>query len=225
METTVQPTVIVGRVARRFDNALTMTFVDAPGDPVATTRQGAAGGFGGRFAIALGLRNHGPGRHLTKTREGDRVVTASGYGSPSTIERGGSAPATVVCAATTTVTDSGGAVLFTVEPDPDRASTPDVDRMLVRGARGERVALVDVILAKSGWQVDPVELLGFGLALASDGLGALIGDGTPSNGSLPIRILGTRLVLPAPMAQSDRDLLLGLCVDLAIGGRQYVAAA
>ncbi|RFA09074.1 hypothetical protein B7R54_07435 [Subtercola boreus] len=216
---------IVGRVGRRFTNALTMTFVDAPGDPVATVRQGGAGGFGGRFAIALGLRNHGPGRHLMQTREGERVVTASGYNSPSTIERRGSTVATVSCGATTTVTGAGGVVLYTIEPDPDRASTADVRRMLVRGDGGATVARVDVILASSGWDISPGEVLGFGLALATEGLGALVSEGTPRGGSLPIRILGTRLVLVGPVAEEQRDLLLGLCVDLAVGGRQYVAAA
>ncbi|RFA13724.1 hypothetical protein B7R21_07780 [Subtercola boreus] len=223
METTSEPTVIVGRVGRRYTNALTMTFVDAPGPPVATVRQGGAGGFGGKFAIALGLRNHGPGRHLMQTREGERVVTESGYNSPSTIERGGSRIATVTCGATTTVTGANGAVVLTVEPDPDRASTPDVDRMLVRGDGGDPVARVDVILAKSGWNVGPAELLGFGLALATEGLGVLVGNGTPSGGSLPIRIHGTRLVLAGPVPEERRDLLLGLCVDLAVGGRSYVA--
>ncbi|RFA15502.1 hypothetical protein B7R22_06645 [Subtercola boreus] len=216
---------IVGRVGRRYTNALTMTFVDAPGAPVATVRQGGAGGFGGKLAIALGLRNHGPGRHLMQTREGQRVVTASGYNSPSTIERCGSTVATVTCGATTTVRGAAGGVLFTIEPDPDRASTADVRRMLVRSEHGGPAARVDVILAASGWDISPVDLVGFGFALASEGIGALVSDGVPSGGSLPIRILGTRLVLPAPVQESERDLLLALCVDLAVGGRRYVAAA
>lgn len=225
MENAGDPTVIVGRVGRRLNNALTLTLVDAPGEPVATARQGGDAGFGGKLAIMLGLRNHGPGRHLLETRDGDRVVTVSGFNSPSMIERNGSTVATIDCAATTLVTDISGDVVFTVEPDRERASTADVDRMTVRGADGQIVAQVDVILAASGWELSPNDVIGFGLSVASEGLGALLSDGTPSNGSLPIRILGTRLVLPRAVALPERDLLLGLCVDLAIGGRSYVAAA
>jgi hypothetical protein len=226
MEFEEPPTVIVGRVGRRLTNALTLSLVDRPGEPAAVARQGGDSGWGGKLAIMLGLRNHGPGRHLLQTREGDRLVTVSGYNGPTFIERDGSRLATVECAATTTVSDPGGTVLLTVEPDPARASTVDVDRHIVRGPDGRPVAHIDVILARSGWELTPNEVIGFGLGLATEGLGALLSDGTPSNGSLPIHILGTRLLLPAgPLPRATRDLLLALCVDLTLGGRSYVATA
>ncbi|RFA21047.1 hypothetical protein [Subtercola boreus] len=216
------PQVIVGRVGRRASNALTVEFTDGPGAPVATAKQGGAGGFGGRFAIALGLRNHGPGRHLSVTREGDRIVTDSGYNSPSVITRNSEPALSVTCGGFTRVCGADGVERFRVERDPDRASTSDVDRMLVVDARGMRVALIEVILARTGWTIRPGDLLDLGLSVANDGLLGLLGDGSPRNGSLPIRILGTRLIIPAPVSLEERDLLLGLCVDLTIGGRDYV---
>ena len=221
-----EPRVIAGRVGRRANNALTMTFADGPGEPVATARQSGGDGFGTKLAVALGMRNHGPGRHTASTRDGDALVVTSGYGrsSPSTITRNGQALATMVCGATTVVSAPSGEVLLLVESDSERASTADADRMVVRGTRGETVARIDQIMTRTGWDVGAGELLELGLMTVAGGLGALLEAGPAPNTSLPIRILGTRLVIPEPLPTPHRDLLLGLCIDLAIGGRAYTAA-
>jgi hypothetical protein len=40
---------------------------------------------------------------------------------------------------------------------------------------------------------------------------------------MPVPVLGTRLTLERPPTDIERDVLLGACVDLAIGLRPYIS--
>ena len=224
--------VIDGRTGRKVNNALTMKFTDgAATEPFATAVQGQADGVGGKLAILFGFRNGSKGKHVLTHATGARVDVPTQDWGPTALLRDGHPLATILREGTpldgkyhtakenapvsgpTTATLPDGTLLFTFLPDPIEPETSDRYRILVVDAAGTSVASIDVIRAATGWN-PAEELLEF----------ALEGFDTSPGGSLPILVLGTRLVLYRETSQVERDVLLAVCVELGISCRAYFAA-
>ncbi|MEF2976073.1 hypothetical protein [Subtercola sp. YIM 133946] len=219
---------VEGRITRRATNGLVMTFVDGPGEPLAVARQGGADGFASKLGVLFGFANGGRGRHTLVTRAGSSFVVASSSGVPTAITRdapgAGGAPtagelvARVERGATSTVFDARGEPLYVIDGDPEAVRTADAFRLVIRTPDGAEAGRLDVIRASSGWRLSFDGLLGAGLAL--DDWSDFVGD---TGGALKLAVLGTRLVLREPPPAGRLDVLLAVCVDLAVGLRPYVA--
>lgn len=202
---------IDGRAVHKTSNALKLTFTDGPGDtPLAVGEQGSNDGKGKKFATLLGFKNGGTGNHRLTLRDGSLLNVGSNDGKPSTFTRADGTPvATAERGATTTVLDPAHEALLIVSADPVEAKTPDLFRLQVASPAGAPIAQLDVIRRAAGWSLARTienELIWWDRA------------GQP----LPIPILGTRITGYREISELERDLLLGICVDIAIGLRPYV---
>lgn len=205
---------IEGRVVHKVNNALQITFSAGPGDPLATGVQGAGNGLTAKAAILFGLKNGGTGRHRITYADGSVVWVESKDSAPTVLSRGdGTSLGTVQRADTSTAVGSTAGTLFHFVPDPEEARTPELFRMVVLDRMGQKIGRLDVVRTVGGWT-----------------LGRMVNDlydasfwwdraGQP----LPVPILGTRLWLKHPLDPVERDVLLGVCVDIALGLRPYIA--
>ncbi|MGV9837812.1 hypothetical protein ACWDUL_26940 [Nocardia niigatensis] len=207
-------TMIEGRVVHKVNNALQITFSAGPGDPLATGVQGAGNGLTAKAAILFGFKNGGTGRHRITYADGSVVWVESKDSAPTVLSRGdGTSLGTVQRADTSTAVGSTAGTLFHFVPDPEEARTPELFRMVVLDRMGQKIGRLDVVRTVGGWT-----------------LGRMVNDlydasfwwdraGQP----LPVPILGTRLWLKHPLDPVERDVLLGVCVDIALGLRPYIA--
>jgi hypothetical protein len=210
------PTVIEGRVVHKTSNALKITFQDGPGEPFATGVQGAGDGKGKKFATLLGFKNGGTGNHALTYRDGATVAVASRDGAPTLLTRGdGSSIATITRGATSNAVDANGVEVLRFIADPAGAKTPELFRLLVTDPSGAQMGRLDVIRKADGWSLAKV------LDDATSGMLFYWWD--HAGQSLPIPILGTRVGITVPLTDLQRDVLLGACVDIAIGLRPYVS--
>ncbi|PPF78844.1 hypothetical protein C5B96_14015 [Subtercola sp. Z020] len=219
---------IVGRVGRRLNNALIMAFDGGGGGvPFATARQGAGNGFGMTLKMLFGLANHGPGKQVITLADGSKIVCDCHMRGFSTFSRDGVVIGQVEGTSLnpkkwgfdhSTVTDGDGRTLYAVEADPDRPNTMSLHSMLLLGADREVRGWLDVVLSRDGWGIDVGAL---GLPGVLGDLASLTSISSAGTGDLPIVNKGTRLVLARPPSPAERDVLLAMCVDLAICGRTY----
>ena len=240
--TQTPPTMIVGRVTRKTNNSLVLTFNDGPARaPLAVAQQGGADGVGSKLGVLFGFKNGGSGRHMMTMRDGSvitvvtsggdptRIVRGSGSGSGSGADSGagsaGAAIATVERGDVSRVVLADGTHLFTIVPDPVEPKSPEAYRLrvvagdVVPGLPGSEIGRLDVILQPNAWR----------LGVNNLGLDGVIGDladltNMSGRGSLPILVQGTRLVVTVHLSELQRDILCAICVDLAIGLRPYVKA-
>jgi hypothetical protein len=208
------PTVIEGQIGRKLSNALTIVFRDGPGDPIATGVQGAGDSALGKLGMLFGFRNGGTGNHVVTYRDGAALRIASRDMAPTVLTRlDGTQIATVHRGPTSTAVLAGGETLFHFAADPAGATTLELFRLLVRDVTGAEIGRLDVIRRSGGWTI----------ARALDAASGEYVWWGHAGRSLPIPVLGTRLALHQPVQGIPRDVLLGACVDLAIGLRPYVA--
>ncbi|MEP7019941.1 MAG: hypothetical protein ABI808_04770 [Pseudonocardiales bacterium] len=212
----VAATIIEGHVGRKTSNALKMSFRDGTGDPFAVAVQGAADGKGRKLGVLFGFKNGGVGNHVLTYNDGTTVSIASREGAPTVFTQGGDGVgvATVHRGETSTALRAGGGELFRFAPDPEEARTFELFRIIVTTPTGEPVGRLDVMRRATGWTLARAVDAAWDTYLWWDHAGQ----------SLPIPVLGTRLSLQHPVSGIDRDVLLGACVDLAIGLRPYIAA-
>jgi hypothetical protein len=205
--------VIEGRVVHKASNALQMTLTDGPGEPFAVGVQGAGDGRGKKLGILFGFKNGGTGNHRVTYQDGQVLNVASRDGQPSVFtDAGGVELATVQRGDSSTAVLPDGNELLRFTAHPDEARTPDVFRLVASTPAGEPLADVHVIRRVGGWT-----------------LGRLLNDlyedsfwwdraGQP----LPVPILGTRVYLNREPSPVERSVLVGICVDIAIGLRPYI---
>lgn len=209
------PVVVDGRVGRRASNALFIDF-SAAGAAVATAQQGAAEGLGGKAAMLFGFKNGGSGRHLLTYPNGATLVVESREQEPTLVSRGDGAAVAVIergpdCSV---AREANGAPVLQVSPHPEGGITPDLFRALVTAPDASTLGHLHVIRTSGGWDIRLVDVLD---VLTGGHL-----EHTAS--SLPIPLLGTRLTLVAPTTPVQREVLLAVCVDVALGLRPYFRA-
>ena len=205
--------VIEARVVHKVSNALKMTFTDGPGDPFAVGVQGAGDGRGKKLGVLFGFKNGGTGNHRVTYSDGAVLNVASKDGAPTVLTDGaGVEVATVHRGDTSRAVSAGGGELLQFSADPDEAKSPELFRMVVTGAGGDRLGSVHIVRRAGGWT-----------------LGRLANDlydesfwwdraGEP----LPVPILGARVYLDREPSPVERTVLVGACVDVAIGLRPYI---
>lgn len=211
-----QPLFLIdGRCAHKTSNALKITFMDGPdGEPLGIGEQGANDGKGKKFATLLGFKNGGTGNHRLKLRDGSVLNVASLEGKPSEFTRDdGTTVGTAVRGATSQVLGAGGNVVLTLTSDPVEARTPELFRVKVADAAGAPLASLDIIRKASGWSLAQQIIRADAALYWWDHAGA----------PLPIPILGARIAAFRAFSDTERDLLLAVCVDIVIGLRPYIA--
>jgi hypothetical protein len=205
---------IAGRVVHKKSNALKISFQDGPGDPFATGIQGAGDGTGSKLGILFGFKNGGSGTHVLTYQDGAELRVRSKGGEPTVLSRSdGVEVATIHRGETSTAVLSGGGEVFRFVADPELAKTPDLFRLLVKSPSGEDIGRLDVIRKVEGWQT----LAGLVEAAWHEYIWW-----DQAGRPLPIPIVGTQLILTSPVSDVGRDVLLGACVDIALGLRPYV---
>jgi hypothetical protein len=209
------PTFIEGRVVHKKSNALQITFHDAAGDPFATGVQGVGDGKGKKLGMLLGFKNGGTGNHQLRYLDGATVAIGSKEGAPSVFTPGDGSPiATVQRGETSTALLPDHSEFISFAGDPLEDKTLELFRLVLATAAGEDLGRLDVIRRAAGWS----------LSRAADAAWAEYFWWDRAGGPLPVPVLGTRLTLHRPVLGLERDVLLGACVDMAIGLRPYCAA-
>ncbi|MCU1482677.1 MAG: hypothetical protein JWQ19_3463 [Subtercola sp.] len=221
--------IVNGRLSRASGNALVQTFDDGPttsesgAGPLAVARQGGAEGAGGKLGILFGFKNGGLGKHSLTTRAGTALTVESSAGGLSSIFEGSRRLARITRGDDSTVVDVDGSMLYTIVADPAGVKGADSYRLRVLDAEAEPVGTLDVILRSGGWNITANTLLDLGFALSD--LDYFTDRWLNVTGA-PLKFpnLGTRLVLREAPTPANLDILLGVCVDLSVGLRAYVAA-
>ncbi|QWT23137.1 hypothetical protein KPL76_10305 [Subtercola sp. PAMC28395] len=142
--TQTPPTMIIGRVTRKTNNSLVLTFNDGPASaPLAVAQQGGADGVGSKLGVLFGFKNGGSGQHVMTMRDGSVVTVVTSGGDPTRIVRGpgsgsgsgagsaGEAIATVERGDVSKVILADGTHLFTIIPDPVEPKSPELYRLRV----------------------------------------------------------------------------------------------
>lgn len=205
--------VIEGRVVHKTSNALAISFQDGPGDPFATGVQGAGDGKGKKLGVLFGFKNGGTGKHLVTFEDGAQLFVESKDGAPSVLTRAdGATVASIQRGETSVALTAGGNEILRFVPDPDGAKTVEAFRLIVSAPDGSQVGRLDVIRTVGGWTV----------ARAVDAATDLYIWWDRAGEPLKVPILGTRLTLDRPLTPPEREVLIGVCVDIAIGLRPYV---
>ncbi len=206
-------TVIEARVVHKKSNALKMTFTDGPGEPFAVGVQGVGDSRGKKLGTLFGFNNGGTGNHQITYRDGGVLNVASKDGAPSVFTRAdGAEVATIHRGDSSSAVLAGGTELFRFVSHPTEAESYELFRTIVTTPAGEQVANLDIVRQVRGWTLARVvdeawdEYVWWGQA------------GPP----LPVPILGARLHLDRPIDGVERDVLIGACVDIAIGLRPYI---
>ncbi|WP_136643135.1 hypothetical protein [Subtercola vilae] len=226
MNDQMPPTVFTARLSRATSNKLKLTVTDGPGEPLAVAVQGGADGVGSKLGVLFGFKNGGVGKHLVTFRGGNTLVVETRSGEPSVLVQNGEVIASLARGDESEVLLPTGETLFVIVPDPAGARTADafhlhVYRCHADGQAREVVGALDVILTNTGWTftaytvIDVLDVLP-DLTLAN--------FARPLGTALRLPMQGVRLVLKGPLSDRDQAILVGVCVDLAIGLRPYVAA-
>ncbi|MRH89732.1 hypothetical protein GFY24_20170 [Nocardia sp. SYP-A9097] len=205
---------IEGRVVHKASNALQITFQAGPGDPLAVGVQGAGDGFGSKMAMLFGFKNGGTGRHRITYADGSVVWVRSKNAAPTELTRAdGTAIGTITRADTSTAVGATAGTLLHFVPADD-PKTPELFRMRILDRMGEEFGRLDVVRTAGGWTLGQIANDLYETYIWWDRAGQPLA--TP--------ILGTRLLLRRAPDATERDVLLGACVDIALGLRPYVTA-
>jgi hypothetical protein len=204
---------IEARVVHKVSNALKMTFTDGPGEPFATGVQGAGDGRGAKLATLFGFKNGGTGNHRVTFADGSVLNVASRERAPSVFtDAAGVELATVHRGDSSTAVLPGGGELLRFESDPEEAKTPELFRIKLTAASGEPLGGVDVIRRAGGWSLRRLAAEIYEDSFWWDQAGQ----------PLPIPLLGARIYLDRAPSPIERTVLVGACVDIAIGLRPYI---
>lgn len=206
---------IEGRVVHRMPNALQIMFRTGPDDPLAVGVQGAGNSVFARMAIRFGFGTSGVGIHRIAYADGSVVWVESKKTDPTVLTRGdGTRLGMIHRARTSTAIGATAGTLFHFVPDPDEAVTSDLFRLRVLDRMGEEFARLDVVRDVGGWSSGRMPDDRYEASLWWDHTGR----------PLPVPILGTRLWTRHALDAVERDVLLGACVDIALGLRPYITA-
>jgi len=199
-----------GRVVCETPGGATMVFRGGPGEPLAVAARGD--GRGARSAILLGRKNGG---YRIGYADGAAVRAEPSDETTLMVRRGdGGAVATIVRGETATAVAATGGTLFHFVPDPGEASTPDLFRLVVLDRMGAEFGRLDVIRGVGGWSSHRL----------ADSMGDTYLWWDRTGQPLPVPILGTRVVAEHPLDRIERDVLLAVCADIALGLRAYIPA-
>jgi hypothetical protein len=194
---------------------LQITFHDGPGDPCAIGVQGAGDGKGKKLGVLFGFKNGGTGNHRLTYSDGRVLGVASKEMAPSVFSFGdGKEFITVHRGTTSTAVLADGTEAVTFADDAVEAETLELFRLVMTTPAGEDLGRLDVIRRVGGWTLSRALDAAWSEYFWMDHAGQ----------ALPIPILGTRLTLPRPLTSIERDVLLGACVDIAMGLRPYATA-
>jgi hypothetical protein len=205
--------IIEARVVHKKSNALKLTFTDGPREPFAVAEQGAGDGRAKKLGTLFGFNNGGPGHHRMTERDGTILDVISRDAKPSTFSTAAGDIATIDRAATSVAVAPGGQQILRFVAHPEAAKSAELFRLLVLQPDGAQVASIDVIRKDIGWTLGRIE----------DALWKEYVWWDRAGRSLPIPILGVRLVLDRDVSELERAVLLGACTDIAIGLRPYIA--
>jgi hypothetical protein len=206
--------IIQGRVVHKTSNALQITFQGGPGEAFAVGVQGAGDGKGKKLGVLFGFKNGGTGNHVLTFTDGRTLNIASKDSQPSVFTAAdGSEVATIHRGASSRAVLSGGTEILQFVSAPTDAKTPDLFSMIVLDPAGAEVGRLDVVRRSSGWTI------GRAIDAAWDTYIWWDRAGQP----MKVPLLGTRLLLVRPVSDLELDILLGACVDMAIGLRPYIA--
>jgi hypothetical protein len=212
------PAAFQGRVTRKKSNALHMDFgaaddahgpADAGRAPFATAEQGGGDGRGAKLGVLFGFKNGGPGTHRVTFEDGYVLDVASRESKPTVFSDSGGTPvASAERGESTTVSAPDGAPILRVVPRVADGVTADLLHMALTTPLGAELGTLDVVRTQAGWRT----------------LDDLLFDPAWMNvNTLKTPILGTSVRLHAvPDVQLAR-LLVGICVDIAIGLRPYIS--
>jgi hypothetical protein len=203
-----------GRVSRRAANSLELQFRDKTGAAVGTAIQNGAGGGGGKLATLFGFKNGGTGRHLLSYADGTTLVVESRDAKPTLLSRDDQPVATIVRGEISTASLPDGSAAFHFAADPEAPKDLDLFRIVVTDSAGSLAGRLSIVRRNTGWEL-------------ARGLDALLWDAVlweQTGAALPIPFLGTQLVTTHELTGLERDVLLGACVDIAIGLRPYFTA-
>jgi hypothetical protein len=206
---------IDGRVSRKTSNALAMSFSDGPGEPFAVARQSGADGKGAKLGTLFGFKNGGTGTHTVAYSAGGQLRVQSRDAKPTLLTRAdGTEVATVTRGETSTATAPDATVLLRFAADPTEPKTPDLFRVAITTAADEPVGTIEVIRRVGGWSTSRI----LDAAVDLDVNYWLTRTGEP----LKIPIHGTRVLLTRDLSPIEREVVVGACVDMAIGLRPYI---
>jgi hypothetical protein len=206
---------IEGRVGRRTTNSLTMTFRDGPGEPFAVAAQSGGDGKGAKLGMLFGFKNGGPGKHVVRFADGRTITVQSRELEPTLVTAADGASLAIIDRGdTSSVRLAGGTEFLRVLPDPEGDDTYDLFRTVLMDESGDQIGHLDVVRRVGGWNLTRAIESAWQTYIWWDQAGQ----------SLPTLVLGTRVMLARPVSDLERDLLVAICVDIAIGRRPYITA-
>jgi hypothetical protein len=201
---------IEGRVKRKTANALEMTFQDGPQGTIAVALQSGADGKGAKMGILFGFKNGGVGTHVLTYDDGRVLHVKSGDAKPTLITQAdGGSVATIERGELSVARASDGTEIMTFRKPPEDGDSADARLLSMVGSDGDELGRLFVVLRPGGWSIIAAlenEWVWWGQA------------GEP----LKLPVLGTSVALARPLTELERDVVLGACVDIAIGLRPYV---
>jgi len=207
------PQVLEGRIARKLNNALTMAFVDGPGEPIGVAVQGGgAEGMGKKVAVLFGFKNGGAGTHRYAPRLGQALRIESREQEPTVLTRDDGTPVgSIHRGDVSSGVDATGREILRWIDDPGGGKTLEAFRLHVQRPDGQQVAQLHLVRTVAGW------------SLGRDIVDATIWWGHAGR-PLPIPFLGTSVQRLVPLTLDEHEMLVASCVDMAIGLRPYSAA-
>ncbi len=211
--------VIDGACGRKLNNALTMRFLhNGTGEPFATALQSGGDGVGKKLGILFGFKNGATGTHVLTYADGTTLDVPVMDVDPTHVTgRDGTAVCTITRGETTTISAPDGTTLLSFLPDPVEPEARSHFRMRIEDGTGAHVATMDVIRQAEYGDVGIADVIE-AVDLVTSGFASDTG------GSLPLPLLGTRIVLFRELTSLEQDALLAACVEIGIGVRSYVAA-
>ena len=200
---------IEGRLARKLNNALTMTFRNGPDEPIGEAVQSGADGVGRKLGVLFGFKNGGTGVHVYTPAVGQALRIESRDLQPTLLTRDdGSAVGSIERGPTCVGRDAHGQELLRWIDHPEGADTFQAFRLAVTDPDGELLAHVNVIRTLAGWSL--------GRELFEDAI--WFGH---AGQSLKLPFLGASVRLFRVLTPDQLELVIASCVDTAIGLRPY----
>jgi len=205
--------VLEGRIDRKKNNALTITFADGPGEPLGASVQGGGdSGVGKKLGVLFGFKNGGTGTHLYTPVAGEPLCVQSRDQQPTVLTRpDGTAVGQIQRGEVSIGTAADGAEVLRWIDHPQRAATLDAFPLQVLRPDGVVVAELDLVRTLAGW------------SLGRDLVDATIWWGRAGR-PLPIPFLGTSVKVFSPFSAVEHEQLIASCIDMAVGLRPYGTA-
>jgi hypothetical protein len=200
---------IEARLARKLNNALTLTFRNGPDEPIGVAVQSAADGVGRKLGVLFGFKNGGTGVHVYTPATGPVLHVESKTEEPTVLTRpDGSVLGTIERSTKSIGRDAQGRPVLHWIDHPGETENKDAYRLDVTDPAGTLVAHLNVILTNRGW------------SLGRDLLDEALWFGQAGQ-SLPLPNLGTSVQLFRELTPVEHEFLIASCIDIAISLRGY----